>query len=52
MSDIENQIAEKVAQEVITIEDLKEVLDTLKAYTLAVDAILAAFESRISALES
>lgn len=51
MSDIENQINEKVAQEVITIEDMKEVLETLKLYTLAVDAIIQAFEGRISALE-
>lgn len=51
MSDLENQIIEKVAQEVITIEDIKEVLDTLKAYSLLVDATLLAFESRITALE-
>ena len=52
MSDIETIINEKVAQEAISIEDMKAILETLKLYTLALDAIVANFESRISSLES
>jgi hypothetical protein len=51
MSDIEDQIVEKVGQSVITIEDIKELLETLKAYTLVVDAVLEDFEERIALLE-
>ena len=49
---VQDDIAEVTAKEVITIEELKAVLESLKLYADLVDAALAALDARVDALET
>jgi len=48
---VEDIVAEKVAQEIITVEEIKEVLEAISTYTALLDVIVQNFEQRIGALE-
>lgn len=48
---VQDEIADVSAKDVITIDELKAVLDSISKYADIIDAIVEAFEARISALE-